>query len=337
LRSRRRRIDGATTDNPAIRRDCGAWHTTCSSSEQPELEDALMTRSADDTKRPAFVPKPLTRPSAVPRPTRLPSLPPLPPLGTKAAPRVTPPPLPARPPKPIASPEPAAIAAPEPAPLVIEATPIEPLLRPSPREQGRPTEPSVPIRLMPSADDDLEPAPASRRALRYGLAVAAALFGAPALFGLLGFVHERGSDRGAVARAIAEARNAAPAPMFDGEPLASRGSEILGDLTSDGARGEPAHERAPFGPDGDARRVGRPFDRAAAARLVATEARTASARCPETGRARVGVVFAPSGHTKSVWLEGSPSDTCLARALRELRVEPFDGEPTTVEVSVWLR
>jgi hypothetical protein len=306
----------------------------------------------------AYVPRPLPRPAAVPRPSsRLPLPPSYAPLRTKPTPRVAPPPLPQPIEAPaVAEPVVAAPAVVEPAveplrvaePVVVEAVAVEPVevaVKPVVVERPAPIVAPPPVvahacSLAPSYQS-LEPPPPSapRRRWRYALAVAAAVFGAPALLALLGAALEHGADTGAVARAIADAERASERAAADD----THGARDLG--TAELPVGEPAPARAIDRPergpvaavDPPPGRVLRPFDRAAAARLVANEARAAASRCPETGRVRVGVVFAPSGTPADVWLEGTPAYTCLARVLEGLRVEPFDGEPALVEVTVWLR
>lgn len=86
------------------------------------------------------------------------------------------------------------------------------------------------------------------------------------------------------------------------------------------------------------------FDRAAArASLAAAAAAAASCMQPDDpARARVSIIFAPTGRVTMTRLvngpfQGTPTGSCIARAFRTMSVPPFTGDPVTVTKDVFLR
>lgn len=89
----------------------------------------------------------------------------------------------------------------------------------------------------------------------------------------------------------------------------------------------------------------RPFDEKAARAAVAAAAGSAMA-CGDgttSGRAQIAVTLAPSGRaTQAVLVSaptflGTPVGSCIARAMRGVRVPPFAGGPVTVTKTLYIR
>ncbi len=107
-------------------------------------------------------------------------------------------------------------------------------------------------------------------------------------------------------------------------------------VTNDAPTTEPAADNAlpPVAPPAS---TAPPFDRAAAAAALSVAASQATS-CRELGtpsaQASVSVTFAPSGRVAAVNVAGAyagtAAGTCIAKSLRAMHLDPFDGSPVTV-------